>query len=151
MGKTRYSGPRTWAYLVRSRGKAGTIASRLLHGDTRRPGRWCSYGFRGTKGQCLCHRILGARWVRFATSTAAPMSRQEAIGEVMQTFGISRTAAQLPRVQCPLQGRIVCQQWTAATRPVGVEWLIAEDFTLDYFPVASVPSTTQRKICRACG
>ena len=61
----------------------------------------------------------------------------EAVGEVMQTFGISHTAAryhvfnahhrqdQLPN-QIELPGP-------------AEEWLTAEDFTLDYFPVRSVP------------
>ena len=61
----------------------------------------------------------------------------EAVGKVMQAFGISHTAAryhvfnahhrqdQLPN-QVELPGP-------------AEEWLTAEDFTLDYFPVSSVP------------
>ena len=68
--------------------------------------------------------------------TPAPI-KAEALGEVMQTFGISRTAAQYHVFNAHYRGDSL-PEWTEQLDP-GDEWLIAEDFTLDYFPVGSVP------------
>ena len=61
----------------------------------------------------------------------------EAVGEVMQTFGISHTAARYHvfnahRRQDQLPDHVELPGPSE-------EWLTAEDFTLDYFPVRSVP------------
>ena len=68
--------------------------------------------------------------------TPAPI-KAEALGEVMQTFGISRTAAQYHVFNAHYRENIL-PEWTEQLDPAD-EWLIAEDFTLDYFPVGSVP------------
>ncbi len=68
--------------------------------------------------------------------TPAPI-KAEALGEVMQTFGISRTAAQYHVFNAHYSGDSL-PEWTDQVDPAD-EWLIAEDFTLDYFPVGSVP------------
>ena len=68
--------------------------------------------------------------------TPAPI-KVEAIGEVMQTFGISRTAARYHVFNAHYRENSL-PEWTEQLDPAD-EWLIAEDFTLDYFPVGSVP------------
>ena len=68
--------------------------------------------------------------------TPAPI-KAEAIGEVIQAFGISHTAAQYHVFNAHYSGDSL-PEWTEQLDPAD-EWLIAEDFTLDYFPVVSVP------------
>ena len=61
----------------------------------------------------------------------------EAVGEVMQTFGISHTAARYHVFNAHHRQDQLPNQ-TELPGPAE-EWLTAEDFTLDYFPVRSVP------------
>ena len=68
--------------------------------------------------------------------TPAPINA-EAIGEVMQTFGISRTAAQYHVFNAHYRANSM-PEWMEQLDPTD-EWKIAEDFTLDYFPVGLVP------------
>ncbi len=68
--------------------------------------------------------------------TPAPI-KAEAIGEVMQAFGISRTAARHHVFNAHYRENSL-PEWMEQLDP-SYEWLIVEDFTLDYFPVGSVP------------
>lgn len=68
--------------------------------------------------------------------TSAPVKSGE-VEEVMQTFGISWTAARY-HVSNAYYRTTSLPQSMAQLYP-SEEWLIAEDFTLDYFPVDSVP------------
>jgi hypothetical protein len=68
--------------------------------------------------------------------TPAPI-KAEAVGDVMQTFGISHTAARYHVFNAHYREDHLPEQ-TEMPRPAE-EWLTAEDFTLDYFPVRSVP------------
>lgn len=69
-------------------------------------------------------------------NTPAPIEA-EAIGDVMQTFGISHTAARYHVFNAHYREDSLPEQ-TELPGPAD-EWLAAEDFTLDYFPVRSVP------------
>ena len=68
--------------------------------------------------------------------TPTPLKAED-IGKVMQTFGISHTAARY---------HVFNAHYRQDDLPVQIElpgpeedWLTAEDFTLDYFPIQSVP------------
>ena len=61
----------------------------------------------------------------------------EAVGEVMRTFGISHTAARYHVFNAHYRQDELPDQ-VELPGPED-EWLTAEDFTLDYFPVPSVP------------
>ena len=68
--------------------------------------------------------------------TPTPISA-EAIGEVMQTFGISHTAARYHVFNAHRRQDLLPFQ--VDLPGPSEEWLAAEDFTLDYFPIQSVP------------
>ena len=68
---------------------------------------------------------------------ALPPITAEAVGTVMQKFGISQTAAHYH------VSNANHRQYAISGQSYGVtpaeEWLVAEDFTLDYFPIDSTP------------
>ena len=68
--------------------------------------------------------------------TPPPISA-EAVGEVMQSFGISHTAARY-HVSNAYYRQSATPEQSPNVSPA-VDWLTAEDFTLDYFPIGSVP------------
>ena len=68
--------------------------------------------------------------------TPTPISA-EATGEVMQTFGISHTAARYHVFNAHRRQDQLPDQ--VELPGPSEDWLAAEDFTLDYFPIHSVP------------
>ena len=61
----------------------------------------------------------------------------EAIEKVMQTFGISRTASRYHVYNAHYrEDRLPGQGYDVSPAE---DWLVAEDFTLDYFPITSTP------------
>ncbi len=69
--------------------------------------------------------------------TPTPIEARD-VGEVMQTFGISYTAARYHVFNAHYREDLLPEQ-TELPGP-SEDWRIAEDFTLDYFPVRSVSS-----------